>query len=135
MVLSKWVPDISKVILKYGLMMDFEGFTPDDNWSLLKTIECKIVFLRIWHLIQPLKRMNKKNTDNLILIIGQSLMLIGFTTFIINYFVLDNNTLLVFVIILLFVISMGFNLKYLINKIKKTKEWMLITNSNWFVYI
>jgi hypothetical protein len=66
--------------------------------------------------------MNKKKTDNLPLIIGQSFMLIGFITFIINYFVLDNNTILVFVSILLFVISMGFNLKYLISKKKETKE-------------
>ena len=66
--------------------------------------------------------MNKKKTDTLTLIVGQSLMLIGFTTFIINYFVLDNNQLLVFVIILLFVLSMIFNLKYLIGKIKEAKD-------------
>jgi predicted permease len=66
--------------------------------------------------------MNKKKTDNLTLIVGQSFMLIGFTTFIINYFILDNNTLLVFAIILFFILSMGFNLKYLITKIKETKE-------------
>ncbi|RIH64171.1 hypothetical protein D1164_16585 [Mariniphaga sediminis] len=66
--------------------------------------------------------MNKKKTDNLPLIIEQSFMLIGFITFIINYFVLDNNTILVFVSILFFAISMGFNLKYLISKKKETKE-------------
>lgn len=66
--------------------------------------------------------MNKKKIETLTLIVGQSLMLLGFTTFIINYFVLDNNQLLVFVIILLFVLSMIFNLKYLIGKIKKAKE-------------
>jgi len=66
--------------------------------------------------------MDKKKKDNLTLIIGQSFMLIGFTTFIINYFFLNNNILLVFVIILLFVLSMVFNLKFLIGKIKKSKE-------------
>ncbi len=66
--------------------------------------------------------MTKKKTDYLTLIIGQSFMLIGFTTFIINYFILDNNTLLVIAIILLFILSMIFNLKYLISKIKETKE-------------
>jgi len=59
--------------------------------------------------------------DNLLLIIGQSFMLIGFSTFIINYFFLNNNRFLVFAIILIFVLSMIFNLKYLISKIKKTK--------------
>lgn len=59
--------------------------------------------------------------DNLLLIIGQSFMLIGFSTFIINYFFLNNNRLLVILIILIFIISMIFNLKYLINKIKETK--------------
>ncbi len=65
--------------------------------------------------------MDKKKIGNLTLIIGQSFMLIGFTTFIVNYFFLDNNQLLVFVIILLFVLSMIFNLKFLIGKIKKSK--------------
>jgi hypothetical protein len=61
----------------------------------------------------------KKN--NLLLVIGQSFMLIGFSTFIVNYFFLNNNRLLVFLIIIIFVLSMIFNLRYLINKIKETK--------------
>jgi predicted permease len=60
--------------------------------------------------------------DNLLLIIGQSFMLIGFSTFIINYFFLNNNLILVFTIILIFVLSIIFNLKYLIGKIKETKS-------------
>lgn len=59
--------------------------------------------------------------DSLLLIIGQSFMLIGFLTFIINYFFLNNNPVLVFAIILIFVLSMILNLKYLINKIKESK--------------
>ena len=66
--------------------------------------------------------MDKKKTDYLTLSIGQSLILTGFTIFIINYFFLNNNQLLVYSIILIFVLSMIFNLKYLIRKIKETKD-------------
>ena len=61
----------------------------------------------------------KRNT--LLLIFGQILMFIGFSTFIVNYFLLNNNRVLVFVIIIIFVISMIFNLKYLTDKIKELK--------------
>lgn len=60
--------------------------------------------------------------DSLLLIIGQSFMLIGFLTFIINYFFLNNNPVLVFAIILIFVLSIILNLKYLINKIKEKRR-------------
>jgi len=68
-----------------------------------------------------LKRTIGMKKDSLLLIIGQSLMLIGFSTFIINYFFLNNNPVLVFVIILIFVLSLILNLRYLIRELKETK--------------
>lgn len=59
--------------------------------------------------------------NNLVLIIGQFTMLIGFSIFMINYFVLNNNLFLVFVTIITFVLSLIFNLTYLIRKIKENK--------------
>jgi len=59
--------------------------------------------------------------DNLFLIIGQGTMLLGFSTFIINYFFLNNHPVFVYIIILIFALSMFFNLKYLIRKIKASK--------------
>lgn len=59
--------------------------------------------------------------NNLILILGQFSMLIGFSIFIINYFLLDNILFLVLIAIIIFVLSMIFNLTYLIRKIKEKK--------------
>lgn len=64
---------------------------------------------------------NGMKNNSLVLIVGQFFMLAGFSTFLINYFVLNNNLVLVFVIIVLFVVSMIFNLTYLIRKIKENK--------------
>ena len=59
---------------------------------------------------------------NLILIAGQFTMLIGFLIFIINYFILNNDLVLVFVTIIIFVLSMIFNLTYLIRKMKEKNK-------------
>ena len=85
-----------------------------------------LIGLRLWapilrvKIILQIKQTMKRNT--LLLIFGQILMFIGFSTFIVNYFLLNNNRVLVFVIIIIFVISMIFNLKYLTDKIKELKQ-------------
>jgi len=60
--------------------------------------------------------------NNLILIIGQFSLSLGFTLFIINYLILDNGLILALLSGILFGLSLVFNLTYLVRKIRENKN-------------
>ncbi len=59
--------------------------------------------------------------ENAKLMAGISFMMIGFLLFVSNYFFLDNNRILVFVIILIFLLSILFNAVYLAGRLKEKR--------------
>lgn len=59
--------------------------------------------------------------NNLLLIIGQFSLILGFISFILNYFFLDHNLVIALLTGILFGLSIVFNITYLARKKKALK--------------